>query len=160
MGRPRKKVKEPESLILQDIPSLNLESKNVDPFLAKIISITYLSLVDIKKVKHKFLTFEENRCNSTFLYYIENKAKHLSGYIGRDKVTDEILFLLVDQRRFHWAKEEGFIQDKLNAADRQLVFEQIGVLIKADGLKSFINYIAGDKDYQFDGDYILAAIRK
>lgn len=158
MGRPRKKPLEEtkEDKKLSPLPDLVLESKTVDPFLCKLINVTYISLVDLKKIKYKDLTIEENRYNSTFLYYIENKKDKLSGYIGREKDTDKIKFLAVDQRRFHWAELEGFIKDKNDPVERQFVFEKIGVLVNLNGLNSFVNFIAGDPNYQLDGEYILS----
>lgn len=165
MGRPRKNKKEDSDnkkeekrmgKVLLSIPTLKLESVVGDPFLAKVISITYISLIDLKKIKYKYLTIEENRYNSTFLYYIENKKLHLSGWIGRDKNTHSVRFLAVDQKRFHWAELEGFIKDKNDPVERQFVFEKIGALRDLNGLNSFINYIAGDNNYLFEGDYILS----
>jgi len=137
-------------------PALKLESANTDPFLAKIIILTYVSLIDIKKIDYKNIAVEENRQGTTFLYFIENRAAKLSGYIGRNKDDNSIIFVAVDQRRFHWAKQEGFITDELDTVQRALVFNKIGVLINLDGIKSFINFISGDPSYIFEGDYILA----
>lgn len=161
MGRPKKDKGDAVNSVIAKLdkldfaPQLELESKVVDPFLNKIIVVTYFSLIDLKKIKFTNLTIEENRYNDKFLYFVENKKRNLSGYIGRDKITNEVIFLAVDERRFYWAEQEGFIQNSMDAHDRQIVFDKIGVLIHLNGLNSFINYIAGDSNYEFAGEYIL-----
>ena len=135
-------------------PTLVLEASNVDPFLAKIIIVSYISLVDLKKLSYKKLNIEENRFNNVFLYCFENKEKGIVGYVGRNKDTDLIKFLAVDQSRFKWAKSEGFFEGEDKISSRSRVFTEIGVLIELEGLNSFINFIAGDRDYKFVGEYI------
>jgi hypothetical protein len=140
-------------------PPLDLESKNVDTILAKIVIITYLSLIDLKNISHKNIVIEENRQSTVFLYHIENTAKNISGYIGRDKHDGNIRYIAVDNSRFQYAEKEGFFDSELDYIEnRANTFTSIGVLIELDGLNSFLNFIAGDKDFVFVGDYITKTL--
>ena len=137
-------------------PALHLESTNLDPFLAKIISTVYLCLIDLQKVPYQNIKVEEIRRSDIFLYFIENTSLGLTGYIGRDKVTNHIKFLVIDNSRFEWALLEGFITNTIDAENRKFVFENVGVLRALEGLPDFIKFIAGKKDYLFSGTYLKA----
>jgi hypothetical protein len=153
-GRPKKVKIYKSSKILKPLPELKLESRELDKYLANTIMVVYISLVDIEGVPIDKLKIEETKHSNTFLYFFENRAKGLTGYIGRAK-TGEVNYLIMDYSRFKWAKAEGFINDANNLQDRELVFAKIGVFRELQSLMDFIKFLAGKPQYNFKGDYIL-----
>lgn len=121
------------------------ESKNVDKKLYNIICVLEAALVELKKIKN--FSIEELRINKNFLYTIDNCEKNITGYIGRDKLTGETIFIIMDKARIEWGLKEGFT--------REQCFEKVGVLRRVDGINNFLKFLAGEKDYIFDGEYIL-----
>ena len=123
----------------------DFESKNVDKKLFNIICILDAALVELKHVKN--FTIEELRMNKHFFYTIDNNEKNITGYVGRDKVSGETIFIIMDKARISWGMKEGF--------SREECFEKVGVLRRVNGINDFLKFIAGEKDYIFDGEYIL-----
>lgn len=134
----RKKVYKPMKFACQ----------HVDKLLFKVISLIEAVLV----TEEVPFTIEERRENNIFLYYVTNTKLGLDGYIGRDISTQELIFIVQDKARIAWSEKEGF--------SREEAFEKVGVLIRLNGMTSFVNFIgAKGHPYKFFGDerkYITA----
>jgi hypothetical protein len=123
----------------------DFESKIVDRKLYNVICVLEAALVELKKIKN--FSIEELRMNKNFLYTIDNHEKNVTGYVGKDKITGETIFIIMDKSRILWGMKEGFTREEC--------FEKVGVLRRVDGINSFLKFLAGEKDCVFDGEYIL-----
>lgn len=160
---PKKPIKKIDQLAIQ-IVAPQITSYTVDPYLAKLIILIYtaISYGDSAKKKkietYPNIILEETRYDTTFLYHFENKRLGLSGYIGRDKNTQLIHYVIQDKARFKWAIDEGFVTPNkhglLDVKDREFVYNQIGVFRACKNVNDFILFMSGKKGFEFKGEYI------
>ena len=148
-----------ENDVIAPVTMPEITSKIADPTLAKIVTLIYIALVEIKKIAPKDLLLEENRHRENFIYHFENKKLNLVGYLGRNKDNpDYLVFVVMDRSRFHWAQLEGFVAPNkdgvLDIKERQFVFENIGVFREVNNFNDFINFLSKSGEYKFKGDYI------
>lgn len=131
-----------------------------DPYLARVIAVAYIALTHKTKGMNQKIQLEENRYNTTFVYYFENKRLGLFGYVGRDKKTNSLTYVVMDSSRFKWAILEGFVipnQDGvLDVKAREYVFNKIGVFRSVKTINDFVAFMSGTKGYKFKGDYFLS----
>lgn len=123
-----------------------------DPYLFKIVRIIQDSLIKFYKINPATLIIEESPAGDSFQYCFENKNLNLISYLGRDKQTNKIVYLIQDKGRIKWAEMEGFCSPNYN---RDWIFEKIGVIIQAKDLGNFASFLAGKK-FETKGEYILA----
>jgi hypothetical protein len=138
-----------------DYPPLKLESKNLDKDFNKMIELVYNTLVIVKKISYKDLIIEEKRASENFIYFFENKKLKLMGYVVKNRKEPRLYdWVIQDNSRFSWAEKEGFIDNCYEIKNRDLVYHKIGVFIKVDGLRDFVNFLSGEKAYTFLDKYI------
>jgi hypothetical protein len=102
----------------------------------------------LEEVKHiKNFDIEEIRIGGNFVYFVENNQNNLSGYVGRRKNTQKIIYMIMDKARLNWALKEGFT--------REQAFDLVGVYRNVCGLTDFTNFISGDKNYHLCGEYFV-----
>lgn len=160
---PPKKPKKIDPLAIQ-IAAPQITSYTIDPYLAKLIILIYTAVTygdTAKKKKMETVTnvlLEETRYDTTFLYHFENVKLGLSGYIGRDKNTQLIHYVIQDKSRFKWAIDEGFVIPNdlgvLDVKDKEFVYNEIGVFRACKNVNDFILFMSGKKGFEFKGDYI------
>lgn len=112
-----------------------ITSKVADPQIFKTINILMAAL-ELKQCK---MVYQETRCEDRFIYFIENKKHNITGYIGRDKEKNKIVFVGQDESRIRWSLLEGFTRDE--------AFEQNGVLFKMKDVTEAVSFFGGGKDY-------------
>lgn len=152
------KAKKPKISAL-NIVAPQITSFQVDPYLAKLVTLIYFAATKgFTKQPNNKITLEEARYDTTFLYYFENKKLGLSGYVGRDKKSQMITYMIVDNSRFKWAILEGFVvpneEGILDVKDREFVYNNIGVFRAAKTINDFIDFLSGKPDFQMKGEYI------
>lgn len=120
--------------------------QHADKLLFKVISLIEAVLM----AEQVTFEIEEKRDDSVFLYYVTNTRLGLDGYIGRDIKSGELIFIVQDKARIEWAIKEGFTREE--------AFDKVGVLIRMNGMASFLAFIsAKGKPFKFfDGRYITA----
>lgn len=100
------------------------------------------------KVKEIPIKYEEMKTvDNQFFYYIINEKNKLEGYIGRDKNTKKVIYLVKDKGKINWLKKEGFYDNLKNIDD---IINNIQIIKKLSNIQSFIEFISGGKDYYFD----------
>lgn len=119
-----------------------INCKHADSQLYKVLSVAQAYLV----AKEVSFEIEEIRVNTNYVYFVRNTKLKLDGYIGREKITNEIAFMALDAGRLNWALQEGFTRTE--------AFEKVGLFIHASNMTNFLNWILGEKPYKFKGDYI------
>lgn len=132
-----------------EFKNLTFSSKNIDNQLYHIVGAIEVYLVEMERLIN--IDIEESRHKNTFVYYFENNDLGLSGYIGRDKKTHQVIYVVKDHARFKWARLEGFLDKD---EDSDIVYERIGVFRKVRSINDFIAFIAGKKTYRFSGTYL------
>jgi hypothetical protein len=117
-----------------------------DDYLYQVM-VTLESFFTTKNIKVKY---EETKTSSNqFFYYIKNLKNNLEGYVGRDINTKKVIYLIKDKSRLEWAKKEGFF-DSGNLDS--VIYDQIKIIRRLNGIQSFINFITGEKEYYFNDD--------
>lgn len=121
---------------------------------AKLYEIAVLALEQLvlAGVKVKQIHIDEFEVEATFLY--RYKVRGLIAYVGREKDTHKVKFLLLDQNRIAWAEQEGFFEDPSFTIDD--VYTKIGVMRRLPNVGEFVKFLSGVK-FEAMGDYILSS---
>jgi hypothetical protein len=93
----------------------------------------------------------EYKIGNTYLYRFctrpHPRAGELIAYVGRDRDTGNLKYLMVDNARFRWAKLEGFNFTKGD------VFDKIGAMRRLKSINDMI-YFLTMQPFKCTGDYI------
>ena len=122
-------------------------SDTVDKPLYGLALITLNAL--IKEVPPEFIDVVEYPIGQNYLYRFSSRG--LTAYLGRDKDTARIKYLMIDNARFHWARLEGFYDDPEFTRDD--VYSKIGAMQKILNINEFINFLTGHP-FKTVGPYI------
>ena len=127
---------------------------NSDQRDARLYEIATLALEQLvlAGIRVSQMRIDEFEIAATFLY--RYKVRGLIAYIGRDRATGRVKFLLLDQSRIVWAEKEGFFDDSCFTVDD--VYTKIGVMRRLPNVGEFINFLSGKK-FKALGDYILSS---
>jgi hypothetical protein len=120
---------------------LKLKSEKGDPFLFKIIRAIQEGLIKEKLIAPRFVGIEEIQVKGSFFYILDNKRDNLRGFIGRDKDTGVVQYLIKDKSRIKWARLEGFCDNLKEEQIEEFVYTNIGIVVSVDGISSFINFL-------------------
>jgi len=133
---------------------IKFNSDTIDPYLYGMAVIALTAIIN-SKISVKSISVEEIRVGVNYLYRFQ--IKHLVAYMGRDKETQKITYLLQDESRINWARSEGFFDDP--TFTREKVFEKIGVMRKLPDINQFVNFLTG-KPFEGIGSYVTTALIK
>lgn len=133
---------------------IKFNSEISDPYLYGMAVIALTAIIN-SKISVKSIAVEEIRVGNNFLYCFT--VRKLVAYMGRDKETEKITYLLLDESRIAWARAEGFFDDP--EFTREKAFERIGVMRKLPNINEFVNFLTA-KPFEGVGPYITTALIK
>lgn len=119
----------------------------VDKHFEKILKIIDAYFV-AKKIRYEI---KEERFRDIFVYFISNLDKGLEGFVAKDSKTGRLVYIVMDKARIKWAQSEGFVGEKEDP--KEAASRKVGIYIKVGSINGFLNFMIGDKDYKFDGEY-------
>ena len=131
---------------------ITFNSDTVDPYLYGIAVIALTGIINYK-ISQENISVEEIQVGHTYLYVFS--VNKIIAYMGRDKNTNKITYLMQDEARLKWCKLEGFFE--MPDFTREKAFEQIGVMRKLPNINEFVNFLTGKK-FEVIGPYIRKAL--
>ena len=131
---------------------ITFNSDTIDPYLYGMAVIALTAIINAK-ISPKSVSVEEIKVGINYLYRFN--VKSLVAYMGRDKETQKITYLLQDEARISWARAEGFFDDP--TFTRENVFEKIGVMRKLPDINQFVNFLTA-KPFEGIGPYVTTAL--
>jgi hypothetical protein len=126
---------------MSDSTSITFNCSKYDNYLHQVLTTVNASFAAAEAT----IRYEEIKTVSNqFLYCIKNINNKLEGYIGRDKNTNKVVYIIKDGGKLNWAIKEG-LYDNIGKE----INNDLDIMRRMKDINSFINFMIGNKNYQF-----------